>query len=115
MSIANSVPVSPPDAIAAIAPASPRPSFASADYQAPVLKMVNFLFLDKEEIAILRRIQVLTNNGEHLCVLSLSNDTIEDELKIPTFTSQRAIQTSRIQTPFPKGSWASFGHRVRTV
>ena len=89
MSIANSVPVSPP------------------------LKMVNFLFLDKEEIAILRRIQVLTNNGEHLCVLS--NDTIEDELKIPTFTSQRAIQTSRIQTPFPKGSWASFGHRVRTV
>ena len=69
MSIANPVPVSPPDAIAAIAPASPRSSSASADYQAPVLKMVNFLFLDKEEIAILRRIQVLTNNGEHLCVL----------------------------------------------
>ena len=91
MSIANPVPVSPPDAIAAIAPASPRPSSASADYQTPVLKMVNFLFLDKEEIAILRRIQVLTNNGEHLCVLS--NDTIEDELKIPTSTAQRALQT----------------------
>ena len=89
MSIANPVPVSPPDAIAAIAPASLRPSSASADYQTPALKMVNFLFLDKEEIAILRRIQVLTNNGEHLCVLS--NDLIQKKLKIKPTTAQRAL------------------------
>ena len=122
MSIANPVPVSPPDAIAAIAPASPRPSSASADYQAPVLKMVNFLFLDKEEIAILRRIQVLTNNGEHLCVLS--NDTIENELKIPTSTSQRALQTlkdlgmiyTKIKdTEMGKNSRVIFFDRYRTA
>ena len=122
MSIANPVPVSPPDAIAAIAPASLRPSSASADYQTPALKMVNFLFLDKEEIAILRRIQVLTNNGEHLCVLS--NDTIENELKIPTSTSQRALQTlkdlgmiyTKIKdTEMGKNSRVIFFDRYRTA
>ena len=89
MSIANPVPVSPANAVTAIAPASRRPSSVSKDDYAPVLSMVNFLFLNYSEITILRCIKGLTNNGEHLCVLS--NDLIQKKLKIKPTTAQRAL------------------------